>query len=72
VLPSEAKILQVVLLNSEGVFKALHALFQVLDLPLLLGQEQVFDAVQARVNPVKSSIDPLVGPENPLQPSTGR
>jgi hypothetical protein len=35
-------------LDSEGVLEALHALFQVLDLALLLGQEQVFDPVQAR------------------------
>jgi hypothetical protein len=34
-------------LDGEGVLKALHALFQVLDLVLLLGQEEVFDPVQA-------------------------
>jgi hypothetical protein len=33
--------------NSKGVFEALHALFQVLDLALLLGQEEVFDSIQA-------------------------
>jgi hypothetical protein len=31
------------MLDSEGVFEALHALLQVLDLPLLLGQEQGFN-----------------------------
>jgi hypothetical protein len=33
-------------LDGEGVLEALHALFQVLDLALLLGQEEVFDPVQ--------------------------
>jgi hypothetical protein len=33
-------------LDGEGVFEALHALFQVLDLALLLGQEEMFDPVQ--------------------------
>jgi hypothetical protein len=33
-------------LDDEGVLEALHALFQVLDLALLLGQQQVFDPVQ--------------------------
>jgi hypothetical protein len=37
-------------LDGQGVFEALHALFQVLDLALLLGQQEVFDAVQARGN----------------------
>jgi hypothetical protein len=32
-------------LDGEGVFQALHALLQVLNLPLLLGQEQVFDPI---------------------------
>jgi hypothetical protein len=32
-------------LDGEGVFEALHALFQVLNLPLLLGQQQVLDPV---------------------------
>ena len=34
------------LLDGKGILKALHPLFQVLDLALLLGQEEVFDPVQ--------------------------
>jgi hypothetical protein len=34
------------ILHGEGVFEALHALFQVLNLALLLGQQEVFDAVK--------------------------
>jgi hypothetical protein len=40
-------------LDGEGVFKALHALFQVFDLSLLLGQGQVFDSVQSPINAVQ-------------------
>jgi hypothetical protein len=43
--------------NGEGVFEALHALFQVLDLPLLVGQEEVFDPV----HPDLDSGDVLLG-----------
>jgi hypothetical protein len=44
-------------LDGEGVLEALHALFQVLDLALLLGQEEVFDPVQ----PDLDSVDVLLG-----------
>src|SRR6266540_6098833 len=43
--------------DGEGVLEALHALFQVLDLALLLGQEEVFDPVQ----PDLDSVDVLLG-----------
>jgi hypothetical protein len=43
-------------LDGEGVLEALHALFQVLDLALLLGQEEVFDPVQ----PDLDSVDVLL------------
>jgi hypothetical protein len=33
-------------LDGEGVFEALHAHFQILDLPVLLGRSQVFDSIQ--------------------------
>jgi hypothetical protein len=42
--------------NGEGVFEALHALFQVLDLPLLVGQEEVFDPVHPDLTLVMSSL----------------
>jgi len=35
------------MLDSEGIFEALHARLQVLNLPLLLRQEQVFDPFEA-------------------------
>jgi hypothetical protein len=44
-------------LDGQGVFEAVHALFQVLDFPLLLGQEEVFDPVQPDLN----SVDVLFG-----------
>jgi hypothetical protein len=34
-------------LNGEGVFEAVHALLQVLNLPFLLPQEEVFDPVKS-------------------------
>jgi hypothetical protein len=34
-------------LDGEGILKALHPLFQVLNLPLLLGQQEVFDALES-------------------------
>jgi len=44
-------------LDGEGVLEARHALFQVLDLAFLLGQEEVFDSVQ----PDLDSGDVLLG-----------
>ena len=35
------------ILDGDGVLKALHARLQVLNFPLLLGQEQVFDALKS-------------------------
>jgi hypothetical protein len=40
------------ILDSEGILKALHALLEVFNLTLLLFQEQGFNLVQSRGKPV--------------------
>ena len=46
-------------LDGEGVFEVLHPRFQVFNLPLLLGQQQMFNAVQARINAIKARGHPF-------------
>jgi hypothetical protein len=43
-------------LDGEGIFKALHPLFQVFNLPLLLSQQQVFDPVQPMFDLIESFV----------------
>jgi hypothetical protein len=43
-------------LDGEGIFEVLQALLQVLNLALLLGQEEVFDPIQTRLDGIESRV----------------